>query len=101
MARRLFSAAAVWIVFYASIRAAGAYTISISTTNVELPPDNAGMEIGDIATTPAQGNRAKLSLAGTDAAKFRLSTNRSPAKLLVGPASLPAGQYHVTINAWP
>jgi hypothetical protein len=74
--------------------------LSNNTVNT-IGPSNHGAVVGAVVVTtnPLGGSTSNvtLSISGTDAAKFALSSPQLPSNLLIGPNDLPAGTYNLTL----
>jgi hypothetical protein len=78
--------------------------VSLSNTTLNtVGPANQNAVIGAISVTtnPPGGSASNvtLSLSGTNAANFALSSPTLPSNLLVGPRNLAAGTYSLTLTA--
>lgn len=77
---------------------------SAGPVSVTLPEDNAGATVAQVTVTTYSGNpwTTPLELGGEDAVMFDLSNNGvAPCALTVGPGSIQAGSYAITISAPP
>ena len=79
-----------------------ATAVDLSNDTVDAGAVNHGVVVGDLSveTNPPGGVFfGTLTLGGTDAALFKLSSPTIPSQLMVGDADLPAADYSITVTA--
>jgi hypothetical protein len=70
--------------------------------SVQVPTDNAGMQLGEVTVETHSGDPydEQLELGGPDANKFDLTNSGSvPCYLVIGSTSLAPGAYAITVTA--
>lgn len=70
--------------------------------SVQVPTDNAGMQLAEVTVVTHSGDpyEEQLELSGPDGNKFDLTNNGSvPCHLVVGSTSLAPGGYDITVTA--
>jgi len=75
--------------------------INLSNTSVNAGQHNANTVVGRVTVTsnpPGQDTTATITLSGTEASRFVLSSGGvTPCDLKVGPQDIPAGSYAISL----